>query len=282
MAIKLISSDLNGTLVHQHTMSDLIRLYGQPENFTRAKNLFDDRLAGKITVSKLLNGLAPLSKGITLRNAIEYVENDLEFIKGFDKYIEYLENRNIPLVINSTGYSVTMYTIREIYGQRYFDHFICNKLEFGWNADQNRAVDDDELEELIEAYFRDKKHRKFGSYDDIRATGRVRLTISEESAKTGLLLKYLTVKYPGITLDQVVHIGDTMGDSHAIVDIARAGGIGIAFNYNEPLEKHLIEVINTRPLLGTILMIDEKGGAPDLNRVIKTLAKDPAPEESGP
>ncbi len=269
MAIGLFSSDFNGTLVHQHSMSDLIRLYGTAENYGKAKRLFDNRIAGKIGVADLLNGLGPLSKGITLRQAIQQVEKELTFVDGFEKFLDFLHNEKVPLVLNSTGYSVTMYALREIYGRKYFDEFICNRLEFGWNADPDRAIEDEELEEMVEAYFRAKKYRSFDSYDNVRATGRVRLAISEESSKTEHLRNYLAARHPDITLDRVVHLGDTMGDSRIIVDIARAGGIGIAFNYNEPLEKYLVKTINRKKLLGTILLLEPKTGSPDLTRLIK-------------
>jgi len=269
MAIELFSSDFNGTLVHQHTMSDLIRVHGTPGDFARAKKLFDNRIEGKISVGDLLSGLGPLSQGITLRNAIDYTENHLTFVKGFVKFLEFLRRENVPLLINSTGYSVTMYALREIYGREYFNEFICNRLEFGWDGNPARAIEDEELEEMIEAYFRAKKYRKFDSYDNVKATGRIHLSISEESAKTERLLNYLTVRRPDITLDRVVHLGDTMGDSRIIVDIAKAGGIGIAFNYNEPLEKFLVRTINDKCMLGTILMLEPKGETADLTRLIK-------------
>lgn len=269
MAIELFSSDFNGTLVHQHTMSDLIRVHGTPGNFAKAKKLFDNRIEGKISVSDLLNGLGPLSQGITLRKAIDYAENHLTFVNGLAKFLEFLHRKNIPLLINSTGYSVTMYALREIYGREYFDDFICNRLEFGWDGNPVRAIEDEELEEMIEAYFRAEKCRRFDSYDNVKATGRINLSISEESAKTERLLNYLTVRHPDIPLNSVVHLGDTMGDSRIIVDIATAGGIGIAFNYNEPLEKFLVRTINTTPMLGTILMLEPKGETADLTHLIK-------------
>ena len=45
--IKIVSSDLNGTLVHQHTMSDMIRLYIGEKQFEQANKIYNDRNESK-------------------------------------------------------------------------------------------------------------------------------------------------------------------------------------------------------------------------------------------
>ncbi len=273
MPLKLFSSDFNGTLVKQHTMSDLIRAFGSKENAVSASELFQRRLAGKIGVKDLLAGLGPLTRGITLRQAIEYVEKEITPVKGFKKFLEFLRLRDIPLLINSTGYSVTMFALRELYGREHFAGFICNRLEFGWEGNPEKGLEDDEIEDMVEAYFKERKFRKYDSYDQVQATGRVYLNIAEESAKTGHLKEFLRVNYPDIALHEVAHMGDTMGDSRAIVEVAKAGGLGLAFNYNEALEDHLTNIIKHKPLRGAIFLTAAKSDAADLRIIIDLLKR---------
>ena len=108
--IKLVSSDLNGTLVHQHTMSDVIRLYLGNEEFRQADIVFKRQTSGTATMEETFFTAGPLTRGLTLRQAIEYTRTYIGYVKGFDEFINYLHNAGIPLIINSTGYSVTIYS----------------------------------------------------------------------------------------------------------------------------------------------------------------------------
>lgn len=67
--IQLVSSDLNGTLVHQHTMMDMIRLGfpGEPERFKNSKDAFTRQTAGLLSMKETFAIAAPLTKGLRLR-----------------------------------------------------------------------------------------------------------------------------------------------------------------------------------------------------------------------
>jgi hypothetical protein len=49
-----------------------------------------------------------------------------------------------------------------------------------------------------------------------------------------------------------------MGDSVGISDVARNGGLGIAFNYNQALKNYLEKILKNENFLGTILLIEPK------------------------
>ncbi|MCX8012173.1 MAG: hypothetical protein N3A64_03340 [Desulfobacterota bacterium] len=62
--IKLISCDLNGTLVHQHTMVDIIRwaFPAEPERFERAKKAFLQQASGHLSIKEVFAIAGPLTR----------------------------------------------------------------------------------------------------------------------------------------------------------------------------------------------------------------------------
>ena len=97
-------------------------------------------------MEEAFSATAPLTKGLTLRQAIEYTIKHMKYIDGFNEFIETLYNNEIPLVINSTGYSVTIYAIRKKLGKNKIHGFIGNFLKFGQDADPKATLREDELE----------------------------------------------------------------------------------------------------------------------------------------
>ena len=57
--IQLVSSDLNGTLVHQHTMSDMIRLYIGKEQFEKANEVFKKQTSGTASMEEAFQNAEP-------------------------------------------------------------------------------------------------------------------------------------------------------------------------------------------------------------------------------
>jgi len=272
--IKLFSSDLNGTLVHQHTMSDMIRLYVGREQFTKAHSVFKRQTRGTATIEEAFHIVGSLTRGITLRNAIEYTKYHLEYIDGFHEFIDYLHSEKIPLVINSTGYSVTIYAIREKVGCDKIHGYIGNFLRFGLDADPRMTLHEYELEKMVRSYFIDPSAAYDQSYDRIKATGVIDMGIGNENAKVAMLLKYADEYFSGIDPMWIAHIGDTMGDSAAIIEIAKMGGIGIAFNYNKALEQFLLSRMSCETIKGKILMVGKKNSKVNLVSVLSALYKD--------
>lgn len=271
MPIKLVSSDLNGTLVHQHTKSDMIRVYKSKEEFKKAENIFKKQASGTATMEEAFDIIGPSSKGITLRQAIEYTQKNMEHINGLKEFLDFLKNKKIPLIINSTGYSVTFYCIQEEFGSDKIHGFIGNNLIFGVNGDQNKKISEKELKEEIRNFFFDANASKNRKYDKIKAIGKVEVGIANEEAKAGLISEYVNKHFKNISINEVAHIGDTMGDSGGIFGIAKSGGLGIAFNYNQELENFLKKKIETESIRGKIIFIDKKSENADLQHVIPYL-----------
>ena len=62
-----------------------------------------------------------------------------------------------------------------------------------------------------------------------------------------------------------------MGDCRAIYDIAQKGGLGIAFNYNEALERFLKNKLKIETIAGQILFVDRKSDSSNLMHVVPHL-----------
>lgn len=268
MSIKLVSSDLNGTLVHQHTMGDMIRLYKSKEEFKKAENIFKKQISGFATMEEAFEISGPLFKGITLRQAIEYTQKHMKYMNGFKELLNYLAEKKIPLIINSTCFSVTFYCIQEKFGSDKIHGFIGNNLIFGVNGDQNRKISEKELKEKIRNFFSDANASKNKEYDKIKAIGEVEMGIVNEEAKADLIRQYINKHFKNISINEVAHIGDTMGDSGGIFGIAKSGGLGIAFNYNQELKTFLKKKIETESIKGGIIFIDKKSKNADLQNII--------------
>jgi phosphoserine phosphatase len=269
--IRLVSCDLNGTLVHQHTMMDMIRVYfpHAPERYEKAKAGFNRQTAGLLSMKEAFEIAGPLTKGLSLRNAIEYTRSEMRFLEGFDEFISGLYEKRIYFVINSTGYSVTTAAIRCLYGAEKIHDVICNRLIFALKGNPATPLGEDELAALVKQYLVEGKQDD-AVYDEILATGEISLGIRDENEKAELLFRIAeNLKIPRQAL---AHVGDTMGDSGGITEVARNGGVGIAFNYNETLKKHLDAVMQHEEIPGKILLKDPKSERSNLNRVLESIS----------
>lgn len=272
MPPKLVSSDLNGTLIQQHSMSDMIRRYCDAEKFKIAAEVFRRQTAGTASMEEAFAIAGPLTQGLTLRQALEYAQTEMRYIAGFKGFLESLQKAGISFVINSTGYSVTIHAIRARYGLHAIQGFIGNTLEFGLDAKPTAALREDELEQKVYAFMAVLGGSANPEYDRIQATGKVHLGITDEAAKARLLFDYAKTHLPEYTPAEMVHMGDTMGDSGGILGIAQAGGIGIAFNYNEALQQFLENEIAQDPALKErIHFVDRKGPDANLARVTRLI-----------
>lgn len=268
--IKLVSSDLNGTLVHQHTMSDMIRLYLGEDKFQPANAVFKRQTSGTASMEEAFETAGPLTKGLTLRQAIDYAQQEMKYLTGFKEFLDTLNHRSIPFVINSTGYSVTIHTMRAQWGADKIYGFIGNVLKFGLDGDVQAALREEELEQKVQAYVDGRSRGR--EYDHIAATGKIVLGITNEEAKAALLLEYARRNFPTIRAEEMLHMGDTMGDSGGILGVAKAGGRGIAFNYNQPLKDFVEkEISKDQTLRDRTHFLEPKSKDSDLRRVILYL-----------
>ncbi len=263
---KIFSSDLNGTLVKQHTMSDMIRIYIGEKEYLEAKELFNKQTDGQASIEEAFNLAGRLTNGLTLRQAIEYTLKHMDYVTGFNEFTNYLSENNFPLVINSTGYSVTIYAIRERIGRDKIHGQIGNILEFQLNG---IPLSEKELEDYVIDYFKGRNADPI--YDQIKATGNIILGVESEESKSKKIIQYAKDNLNVADPQNIIHMGDTFGDSQGILQTSKNGGIGIAFNYNGALKSFLINNAKEEIESNKILLIDEKGGDSDLRNVIKFL-----------
>ena|SRR3989344_4900790 len=271
--IKLVSSDLNGTLVHQHTMSDMIRLYVGQQQFEKANEVFKKQTSGTASMEEAFQNAGPLTKGLTLRQAIEYTKTHMIYVNGFKEFVNSLSKQKIPFVINSTGYSVTIYAIREQIGTEKIHGKIGNFLRFGMNGSESESLSERELESKVRDYFSNPESSRNTIYDSVQATGVIDLGIIDEQAKAKLIQEYVKANFKDIQTSEIVHMGDTMGDSGGIYGVAESGGIGIAFNYNLALQQFLEKKISENPSLKErILFVNAKSETSDLRQILSLLS----------
>jgi len=207
---------------------------------------------------------APLTKGLRLRTAIGYALSEMRFLDGFEEFIRTLRQKNIRFVINSTGYSITTEVIKAVYGSEYIYDMICNRLIFGQNG---KMIEEKELSELVIKYIHGDQNNPI--YDDISAVGTVALGIQNENEKARLIFEM--ADRLNIPQTALVNIGDTMGDSGGISEVARHGGIGIAFNYNQALKNYLEDILAHEKTAGRIIFIEPKSEHSDIRRVLKEI-----------
>jgi hypothetical protein len=95
--IRLVSCDLNGTLVYQHTMMDMIRVGfpDEPERYTHAKDAFTKQTSGNLSMEASFGIAGPLTKGLRLRTAIDYALTEMRFVDGFEDFIKNLQQVRI-------------------------------------------------------------------------------------------------------------------------------------------------------------------------------------------
>lgn len=255
--------------MHQHTMMDMIRIGfpGEPERYEQAKTIFNRQTAGLASMKEAFAVAGPLTKGLSLRSAIEYALGEMRYLNGFGEFVSELHRLGILFAINSTGYSVTIETIKSLFGHEKIGAAICNRLVFGWLGNPDSRIGESELAELVKDYVSDGNRGP--DYDEILAVGEVELGIRDENDKADLIFEIADRK--GIPRKSVAHMGDTMGDSGGITGVAQKGGLGIAFNYNEALGRYLEDVMESMEFSGKIILADPKGEQSDLRRVLRIM-----------
>lgn len=267
----IVFSDLNGTCIEQHSMSDMIRLYKGKNEFQKAFVVFKRQTCREETMENTFALAGELSKGITLRQIIEYTIYHMKYMEGFEKLLEHISKDGAKFVFNSTGYSATVYCIRAKYGEDKIHGFIGNFLQLAPDADAQQTLEEHDIESLVNAYFIDPNLIYDEKYDIIKATGNIVLGIRDEAAKTKLALEYVSKHFPSFTLKKLLHQGDTMGDSRAILDFSLRGAVGVGINCNDPLKYYILgckdtnsslrlHLINGKNMSDIIPVLDEEFG----------------------
>lgn len=319
MAIKIVSSDMNGTftggskpvviggkeqVLAEHTMSHMILNHAGEQAFLQAKEVFGRQTSGKATMQEAFGNAAPYYAEMPLRKAIEYAipanaedVRHVKFIQGFWDFLGSLADKGMQFLVNSTGYDVTAYVVQEQARQLLQDrnpvmpYSIGNHLLFATKEEAAKAqkglvtlnleelsLRQNMLRELVGKYFTDVQTAQNDPiFDQWVATGQLHIGLPSEAAKAELLFAYLQTARPDVKPEEVAHIGDTYGDSGGIIGVAKAGGIGIAFNYNDPLKDAIYKEVRAdidsgdTNLADRIFFVDTKGPNSDMRRLNPVL-----------
>jgi len=267
--VKLLSSDLNGTLVHSHTMQEMIQWAFPNERgrLDEAARAFGLQTRGLMSMEETFRIAGRMSEGMPLASAIQYTMDGMRFVDGFGPFMNHLKRSSIHIAIVSTGYTVTLYAMRYLLSMKDL-MFRCNRLVFAdWTTGEE--IHEEELEDLVRSYVERPHVRRDPLYTEIRATGTIELGLKDESAKASIAMDFAAEL--GVEIEALAHMGDTMGDSMGILEIARRGGMGIAFNYNEALEEFLRKFGEKEMREGRILLVCPKSEKSDLREVIPHL-----------
>ncbi len=309
---RIVSSDMNGTFTGPtgragHTMSHMIAVHAGEDAFKQAKAVFDRQTSGELgeRAMEIAFGNAALHyKGMTLRRAIEYaIEIDsqpvdsttrIKYVAGFWDFLAALSEEDRKFLINSTGYDVTVNAVQEQAKLRLrsknpiLDFSIGNHLLFDERGSEEAPPKPglvvlpyrelisrkNEMETLVRDYFERPDGSEDHIFDMIVASGNIHLGLPKEDAKATAFLAYVQEFHPDVKVAELAHIGDTMGDVGGILGVARAGGKGIAFNYNKPLEGALCVAMAKEPALGSrIYFVDPKGTNSNFMNVLPVLEK---------
>lgn len=261
-----LSTDLNGTLVHSDTAQDMIQMGfpQKPERHEAARRAFALQADGQLSMEETFRIAGEQTRGLPLRSAIAAF-NRMHFVDGYAEFIDYLKHHQIATGIVTTGYSVTLYAMRCSHPENNFT-FRCNRLVFASGGNEITEVD---LDRSVRLYFEKPAMQNDDFFKSACATGQVVLGIREEGDKARVALTM--GQNLGIPPSRTIHMGDTMGDSLGILAVAKAGGLGIAFNYNHSLEAFLRSEAKREIEAGHIVLIDPKGPKSDLGNVIPHL-----------
>ena len=271
-ARQMVVLELDGAAVHDHTPSELIRTGFplQPERYEQALDLYQRESCGNVKPEEALLQYAALARGLTLRRAIEYATFKMRFINGFDTFIEMLYQKNIPLLLVSSSFSIITEAVRQLYGPDRFQAILANSLVFGLEKESETVISEKKLTTLVQRYFhRDRDHQ---AYDKIAATGECNAINTHSLQKASFIAEMAAGL--NIPFKAVNYVCSNPKDGETLLAVARSGGKVIAFNFEESLEAMSQECAKNSPAGNTIQFATPKSRRANLRSVFEILFPD--------
>ncbi|MDX2497682.1 MAG: haloacid dehalogenase-like hydrolase [Desulfobacterales bacterium] len=269
---QMVVLELDGAVVHDHTPSELIRVGFplQPERYEQAFDLFQRESTGNVKPEEALLQYATMTRGITLRRAIEYATFKMRFINGFDTFIERLYQKNVPLLLVSSSFSIITEAIRQLYGPDRFQAVLANSLTFGLEKDLEAVISEEKLIALVQRYFH--RAREHQAYDKIAATGECNSINSDFLQKANFFAEQAAGL--NIPFEAVNYVCSSLKDRETLLAVVRSGGRVIAFNFEESLETIIKECQKNNHAKDTIKWTTPKSRRANLRSVFETLFPD--------
>ncbi len=243
--LKLLSWDVNQTLVAENTMVALARLAGQEE---RAREIVEAQTAGQRPVKTTLLELARLSAGLSLEDVVSYVCS-LPELPGLRQTLGEFARAGLIQIINSTGYTIVLSLwnelLRQSLGQAPFARILANRL--GFVDERGQKVSEEEVFKVGLSLIRGETPR-----ENFFLSGEIALLVDREEAKARLLAEEILRR--GLHITEVAHIGDSMGDAAVLAWLAKNGGLGVAFNARRELAYYL-DLLQEHRLPGQLVLV---------------------------
>lgn len=269
---QMVVLELDGTVVHDHTPSELIRtgFSFQPERYEQAFDLYQRESTGNVKSEEAILQYATLARGLTLRRAIEYATFKMRFINGFDTFIEILYQKNVSLLLVSSSFSIITEAIRQLYGPDRFQTVLANPLAFGLEKDPEAVISEKKLITLVQRYFHRARDRQ--AYDKIAATGECNVINTRPLQKASFIAEVAAGL--NIPFKTVNYVCSNLKDRETLLAVARFGGRVIAFNFEESLEAIIQEGAKNNPTGNTIQFTTPKSRRANLRSVFEILFPD--------
>lgn len=266
---QMVVLELDGVVVHDHTPSELIRAGFplQPERYEQAFNLYQKESTGDVKPKEALLQYATMARGLTMRRAIEYATFKMRFIKGFDTFIEILYQKNIPLLLVTSSFSIITEAIRQLYSPDRFHAVLANSLTFGLEKEPEVTISEEKLIALVQKYFHRARNHK--AYDKITATGTCNAINVDPLQKVSFTAKLVTGL--NIPFGAVTYVCSSPKDCETALAFVRSGSRVIAFNFEESLETMIQECQKNNHDEDTIKWITPKSRQANLRSVFEIL-----------
>lgn len=120
----VIFCDFDGTITKKDNIISIMDKFA-PEGWEAIK---DDILSQKISIEKGVRELFSLLPSASKNEIISFVLEDAEIREGFNEFVQFTREQQIPLYIVSGGIDFFVHPMLDSFGP--FDHIYCNKADF--------------------------------------------------------------------------------------------------------------------------------------------------------
>lgn len=284
--ISALMVDMNGVILQHHGPTDMLKHFRCKSTYTCVDDVVLPNLkeGNAKSMSNALRSTALHYKDISLRQVLQYVELHIEktksrfvsshgLVNGFDKFVNALYEAEIPLGIISTSPTALLYAFQEVINRRLGEgrihSVIGNYLEFGDGGESGHNAETEvNLREKIKEYFSNPQAYEEEYYDFTRTTGK----IEPNEDKLPLILNW--GKELDIFPERLGYVGDSISDELPIREIAKLGGLGIAFNHYKELEQELeqeLKLPENQDLKHRVKILDLRSPSSNLMRILPEI-----------
>ena len=284
--MKFIAFDLEGPLAPQDNAFELMSLFPNGGRVFAVISRYDDLLAlegrENYEPGDTLALIVPflIYRGITEGDIREFAE-DAGLVEGARELVKGLKSRGWGVFCISTSYEQYALSIAKRIGIA-SDNVACtqfplDRIRYGFRKEDFLAIgqmesdiltmrpieDDRRIEEDLDRFY-----SSYLSYTEL-GTAIAKLKPIGGRRKVEALKGFAGAR--GVSLDEVVVVGDSITDARMLEEVSGAGGLAIAFNANEYALPHSTMGLASTRLsdLDPVLRAWEKGGLRGVERWVR-------------